>query len=132
LLWQVACEYFEWCDENPLVKKETHHKILGVETKEAETARPYTLSGLCICCGTNRHWWKQFKKGLKEDSHDFYPVVRQIEDVIYAQKFEGAAAGHFNANIIARDLGLGEKVEQDITAKVSISPKQWVSTNKND
>ena len=32
---------------------------------------------------------------------------------MYSQKFEGAASGIFNANIIARDLGLSDK--QDIT-----------------
>jgi hypothetical protein len=34
---------------------------------------------------------------------------------MYAQKFEGAASGAFNANIIARDLGLADKTEMKVT-----------------
>ena len=39
---------------------------------------------------------------------------RSIEKTIYKQKFDGATAGSFNANIIARDLGLKDKT--DITS----------------
>jgi hypothetical protein len=37
-----------------------------------------------------------------------------IEDIIYNQKFEGAAAGLLKENIIARELGL--KDQSDITS----------------
>ena len=38
-------------------------------------------------------------------------VIHKIEDCIYNQKFEGAIIGLYNANIIARDLGLSDKNE---------------------
>ena len=43
-------------------------------------------------------------------------VIDDIEKIIYRQKFEGAAAGLLNANIIARDLGLRDKQDVDHTS----------------
>jgi len=52
--------------------------------------------------------WKKYK-----EHKDFLDIITHIETIIYTQKFEGAAAGHYNANIIARDLGLADKKELD-------------------
>ena len=43
------------------------------------------------------------------------PIITRIREAIYQQKFEGASVGAFNANIIARDLGLADK--QDVKVK---------------
>lgn len=42
----------------------------------------------------------------------------EVETTIYTQKFEGAAVGAFNSNIIARDLGLADKKEIDASVTV--------------
>lgn len=42
-------------------------------------------------------------------------VLSRIERVIETQQFEGACVGAFNANIIARKLGLADKQEVDHT-----------------
>jgi hypothetical protein len=34
---------------------------------------------------------------------------------MYTQKFTGAAAGFLNPNIIARDLGLRDAIDSDVT-----------------
>jgi hypothetical protein len=41
-------------------------------------------------------------------------VIARIDSIIYNQKFEGAAVGAFHHSIIARDLGLTDKVENTI------------------
>ena len=46
---------------------------------------------------------------------DFIGITTQIKKVIYSQKFEGAAADMLNANIIARELGLSDKVQNEHT-----------------
>ncbi len=51
----------------------------------------------------SREWWNKFKNA---NHPDFLQVVSRIDEIIYTQKFEGAAVGAFNANIISRDLGL--------------------------
>jgi hypothetical protein len=46
---------------------------------------------------------------------DFSQVITRIGKVIYTNKFEGASAGVFNHNIIARDLGLKDQTENKNT-----------------
>lgn len=109
VLWEAACEYFQWCDENPWMKNEAIKSGEKVgKLVKVPTARPYTLSGLCIFLGVNQAYFRNFEANNK-NSQDFSAVLSRIHEVIYTQKLEGAAVGAFNANIIARDLGLSEK-----------------------
>ena len=45
-----------------------------------------------------------------------------MKEIIYNQKYSGAAAGFFNANIIARDLGLANKIAGDKDNPLIIAP----------
>lgn len=118
LMWAAAEEYFEWCDDNPWMKSEAIKSGDKAGTlMQIPTQRPYTLSGLCVYLGCNEAYFRTFKAQLPEGEQDYNTVIGNIEQVIYTQKFEGAAVGAFNANIIARDLGLKEKQEIDHTSK---------------
>lgn len=110
LMLEAAYEYFEWCDKHPWVKHEAlkSGERIG-KTVKVPTSRPYTLSGLCLYIGTNSHYFEHFKMSLRGQHEDFSSVIKHIEEVIRTQKFEGASVGAFNANIIARDLGLVDK-----------------------
>lgn len=121
LLWIAATEYFEWVDETPLkeeviVKKKVNGLGEQIIKEKLSKMRPYTLSGLCIYLGCSTEYFRHFEKNNK-NAKDFMPVITRIREVIYAQKFEGAAAGLFNANIISRDLGLADKKELQATVK---------------
>ncbi len=111
LLWKTACEYFEWCDTHPLLEV----SIKGKDNTEVAIPklRPYTLRGLCLYIGCNESYINALEQSLnasnKNDSKEFVEVITRIRDVIYTQKFEGAAVGLFSYNIIARELGLTEK-----------------------
>lgn len=133
LLWEAACEYFQWVDKHPWQKKEQLKKAqitkdhkTGKEKLhtivDIPTERPYTLSGLCLYLDASESFWRNFRGGLSaklsnEDENeakvaeDFLTVVSRVEEVIATQQFEGASVGAFNANIIARKQGLTEKVE---------------------
>ena len=130
LLWEAACEYFEWCDENPFYEAEQKKGNTRISFDTETTAdikdaikeirsnivqlpkmRPYTLYGLCIYLDCCTGYFREFKKDC---SKDFVSVITRIEEVIYNQKFSGAASGFLNPNIIARDLGL--KDHSDITS----------------
>jgi hypothetical protein len=116
LLWEAACEYFAWCDENPFKEEDfISAGPRGGEIIKLNRMRPYTLHGLCIYLDCNTSYFKNFKAQLNPDKEklykDFSAVLTRIEEVIYNQKFSGAAAGFLNANIIARDLGLMDKQE---------------------
>ncbi|MFL5786657.1 MAG: terminase small subunit [Flavisolibacter sp.] len=114
-LWKTACEYFQWVDDNPLYEE----KVFGSNvTMYPKKRRPYTIAALCYYCQIGESTWKDYKNKYPEYSK----VIEAIEQVMYSQKFEGAAVGFFNPAIIARDLGLAEKVES----------KQEINNNNAD
>lgn len=114
LLWEAACEYFEWCDNNPLTE-DKGFAFQGVVThEEFKKLRPYTLEGLCRYCDCNTAYFRVFKSQLTEKNKDFNTVIQDIEDVIHNQQYSGAATELLNPNIVARKLGI--KDGQDITS----------------
>jgi hypothetical protein len=109
LLWEAAQEYFNWVDSHPLYKAEAimSGKEAGKIIK-IPVGRPYTLTGLLIYIDASEEFWREFKKA----GHDgFFGVISAVEKIMYTQKFEGAAIGAFNGNIISRDLGLADRKE---------------------
>jgi len=119
LLREAAEEYFQFVDDNPeyLVKPMavSYGGNAGskIEMVKVPVRQPYTLHGLCIYLGCSTSYFRSFKAGHKDGSaQDFLTVIAEIEETIYSQKFNGAASGFFNANIIARDLGLVDR--QDV------------------
>lgn len=112
-LWEAACEYFEYCDENPWTFTKTKTKGKAIETEETSNQRPYSLTGLMTYLDVGKAYWRQFK--ASNQNEDFSTVITRIEDIIEVQQFEGACVGAFNANIIARKLGLADKQEIDHT-----------------
>ena len=102
LLWEAACEYFDWCVSNPIVDP----RSFGGKQK---IQRPFTMQGLCLFLNCNTAYFRTFKAQLKKEHKDFNTIIQDIEDTVYQQKFENAAIGVYNQNIIARDLGLADK-----------------------
>lgn len=117
VLWKACCEYFEWVEANPLYEAELV-KFKGDATlMEVPKMRPMTLGGLCVFLGIDRKTWINWR-----NSEDFFQVVMQVDEVIYNQKFSGAAAELFNASIISRDLGLKDR--HDLSSEDgSMTPK---------
>lgn len=120
LLWEAACEYFEWVDKNPFIEEKpmvtSNGSNMGssIEMAEMKVKRPYTLHALCLYLDCGTAYFRNFKNESRGNSDDFKSVIAKIEETIYNQKFEGAAAGFFNANIIARDLGLKDTINNNI------------------
>lgn len=113
LLWEAACEYFQWCIDNPLLETKAFNTSKeGVKNHIIPKTRVFTLHGICLYLGCSTSYFRTFKSTLKEVDKDFLTVITRIEETVYQQKFEGAASEMFNANIIARDLGLTDKKEE--------------------
>ena len=68
-----------------------------------------TISGLCLFLDICENTWTNYKK-----QPDFLSITLEVEKVIYNQKFTGASADLLNANIIARELGLADKQQNEI------------------
>ena len=131
-MWETACEYFEWCQANPLQEEQLLKLKDRIETKKLNKMRPFTLKGLCIFMGVNSKYMNEFESGLKgkddQKSKDFSEIITRIRDIIFTQKFDGAASGFFNNNIIARDLGLVDKSEGK--TKLTVNPYEDMSIER--
>ena len=109
-LWESACEYFEWCSENPLYEvKAFNCGEAGIQQESLPKMRAMTIQGLCFFLDISDDTWANYSK-----NEDFIGICNNIKRVIFTQKFEGASAGLLNASIIARELGLADK--QDHTS----------------
>jgi len=117
LLWEAACEYFEWCEANPLKETKAFAFQGVVTTAELPVMRAMTLSQLCFYLNCNEAYFRTFKSQLPKGEEDFNTVIESIEKTIYNQKFQGAAANLLNGNIIARDLGLKEQSETTLNVE---------------
>lgn len=105
-LWLHAKQYFDWVDNNPILK--TDFKGKDSEMVQYDLQRPYTWQGLYVflCVKDLEHY---------KTKNEFSEILTHIGNIIYSQKFDGAAVGIFNHAIIARDLGLVDK--SDVTTK---------------
>lgn len=81
LLWEAACEYFQWCDENPWTTRKAIQRTVPAKVKKGKkvvtenqqqvqqevipTSRPYSLTGFCIYVGASSQWWRSFREDCK-------------------------------------------------------------------
>lgn len=110
-LWEEACEYFKWCEDNPLIEVD----FKGKDAMEVHIPkmRAFTWDGLELFI--DMYSLRDYK--TNEKYKEFSQVIARIDKIIYTQKFTGAAAGFLNPNIIARDLGLADKQETKVTVE---------------
>ena len=91
-LWVKAVEYFKWVEDNKM--------------------RAMTITEFCVFAGITSQTFFNYEK-----EQAYFDITARIRDIIYSQKFTGAAAGLLESNIIARELGLADKqeIKQDST-----------------
>lgn len=124
---EAAMEYFESADKNPWFKNEVVKtgqeagKLLPVPTQ-----RPYTIEALCIFLDITHKTFLNYEKD--EKYKDFFQVFTHVRDMIENNQFEGATVGAYNANIIARKLGLADRKEHE-SPDGSMSPKPNIIVN---
>ena len=108
-LWQKAIDYFEWIEKNPLKEEKVFGS--GVSMK-VNKMRAMTIVSFCLFAEIDR---KAFDRYSEDEAYRH--ITTHIRDIIFSQKFEGAAAGLLESNIIARELGLNEKVDHTTNGK---------------
>lgn len=120
-LIEECVKYFEWLEENPHYEARltTYEGISQVE--KVPRKRVATVGGLCLFLGI----CEQTLQNLKADPR-YKTIIDWACRLIYEDKFNSAAAGLLNANFIARDLGLAEKVD-NTSSDGSMTPSLDVS-----
>lgn len=117
LLWESCQEYFQWVEDNPLWENKVSQFQGGVVDMPVAKMRAMTKAGLCFFLGVDERTFNRYRDG---GDQDFCRVTLEAEQVIYQQKFAGAAADLLNANIIARDLGLSDKTQTEHSGAIDI------------
>lgn len=124
-LWDYACEYFQMVDELPYEKLDF---IKGGDRAgqivRLDTIQPYTWAGFEDYLSEKGVIAKlEDYKANKENRYtEFAEVITRIRNVMFDQKFRGAAVGAFKENIIARDLGLTDKTENTLITEQPLFP----------
>jgi len=101
---EAACiGYLKWCDANPLIHVEpVVYRGAVTMMIDVPRSRPYTLAGLCVHLGIGRSTWRDYRARPA-----FSPVCEWVENTVWVNQFEGAAAGLFDGRIVAWMLGTG-------------------------
>lgn len=108
-LWSACCQYFQWVEDNPLWENKVSQFQGSPVDMPVARMRAMTISGLCIFLDIDQSTWRSYR-----DKKGFSSVITRVEEIIYTQKFTGAAADLLNPNIIARDLGLSDKSQVQV------------------
>ena len=116
--------YKKLCKATPKKESIWSHK----QDKQVKLDReiPFTWDGFEIWLRKNKIISRLSDYKADKDGRytEYAYIIHAINQEIYEDKITGATSGVFNANIIARDLGLAEKKE--IKGDVNINPKKWV------
>lgn len=104
---EAAVEYFKWATKYPLKEGVLFHNRGQVVRTTNNKVRAFTRHGLANHIGiTLRHL-----DDLKARGDGWVDAMDMVDQIMYQQKFENAAAGLLSAHIVARDLGLADKTE---------------------
>lgn len=119
-LREASLEYLAWADANPLFETKTAMWQGSFVATEVPKPRAVTIVGLCLHLGISRFTWHNYRV-----SDEFDLVCEEIEDRMKQYKFENAVAGLMNPTLIARDIGLVDKQEIDLSNKDgTLTPKE--------
>lgn len=119
-LWELFCEYVQHEKNSPMIKRE----YVGKDGDPVDTKLqvPITFEGF-ECWLADQEIISDlgdYSKNRENRYESYSPIITRIRNNCFVQNFKGASVGLFNANIIAKKLGLAEKVDQTVSQNVQI------------
>lgn len=107
-------KYIADLEENQ-IEVETNYRYMTSNDERRQQRRsqkyarpPKILDFVTRWLGMTHQWWYSLPDGKR--GADYEAVIERINQYCYDTKFDGAVVGLYNANIIARDLGLKENI----------------------
>ena len=111
-VFRKCIEYLTWCEKHPLKEEQ----VFGTGKRmTVSKMRAPSLFGFFSFTPINKKTFESYEK-----NEAYLPIITRVRELIYVAKFEGAAAGLLNANIIARELGLPEKIDTNTKSVTEI------------
>ena len=117
-LWDLACLYFAGEAKDTMKTRDfIRSGDKAGMVVDIEVTRPFSWNSFELFCLYHgiRNSLADIRSNRDGRFPEFQEVVNRINSVIYEQKFDGAAIGGYNPQLIIRDLGLAEK--QDVNLK---------------
>ena len=119
-LWQLFLDYIEHERSNPMYKVE----YVGKDGNQVKTPleTPITFEGF-ECYLQDQGVINDLGDYSKNDNGrytDYAPIITRVKQNCFVHNFKGASVGLFNANIIARKLGLVDKKETEMKGGLNI------------
>lgn len=138
-LWNMFQEYLNSLE---VLEMEVPHVKLGtviIHTQEPPTMEgfKYFGSNYFEIKGKDSITLSNYIENRSNSYDDYYVIVTRIKDYIYKHNFSRAAVGIYKESLIAKQLGLSEKITQTVFTEQPLFPdrripKLDVSTNNND
>jgi hypothetical protein len=147
LLWSAAMEFMEALHGSPLKSYDYKSSMKTIRKVTIPLMRAPTWQRFGLFCEVDSSFFKNFKLRLKKEvetlnakkklskkdkeklalNEDFIAILTRIQDLFFAEKFEGAAAGILKESIISRDLHLQDTAKVDHkSSDGSMTPKPTI------
>lgn len=110
---KAAVDYFRWAEEHPLLEEKVFQYQGEIIRDDSAKMRAFTKEGLAAKLRIPVSRLEAYKN--RDEESGWPQAVQLVEQIIYEQKFTGAAAGLLNSSLVSRDLGLADK--QELTGK---------------
>lgn len=110
-MWELFLAYVQHERDNPMFKTEYVGK--DGDTKRTPLETPITFEG--FECYLQDQDVINHLSDYSANSNDKYPeystIITRIRNNCFVHNFKGAAVGLFNANLVARKLGISDKTD---------------------
>lgn len=129
-LFLLAFDYIEDVDKNP-VEIEDNKGTKNIN--KIKLNRPYNWAAFQVFVFKKTGLVKlEDYKRAEGSYHEFSDVIHIIENIFFANKFEGASIGIFKENIIARDLGLKDTTQTEHSGEIKTSTITALNKEEQD
>jgi len=117
-MWELFCDYVEHERQNPMYKVEYVGR--DGETKRTPLETPITFEGFeCYLADKGViNDLGHYVANRDNQYTDYVTIITRIRNNCFVHNFKGASVGLFNANLIAKKLGLIEKTENNTNVKL--------------
>jgi hypothetical protein len=114
-MWELFCEYVKHEHKNPMYRTDYVGRD-GIEVK-TPLETPITFEGFECYLGDKEiiNDLGDYESNKDNRYTEYATIITRIKKNCFVHNFKGASVGLFNANIIARKLGLTDKQEHNVT-----------------
>jgi len=103
--------YRKHCHDNPVPIEKTQLFEGEVQRWTEHKRKPLSVQGFSQWCGVTT---KTFYSWRKLEDEEYAYTAQLILDAVHEDRFEGGLVGQYHAMLVARSMGLTEKIEQEV------------------